>query len=231
MHTIGTIASAIGLGIVASFSPMLYAGELASLTQSKRPVYQTAVLLAGILTPILIIATLFMLFVNPTQPTPLDGLGDDHFNFRALPWFDIIIGLLLTTAGIVYLIVRRNMAPKRLADKSHFVNNTATLYWFGLTKTLISVSGLAALLLAIKIIKQASPIVLFQFSFLPFLIAGSLLPYGALLLIHLYVPDVFRRIQGGSDRLMHADYHKLLGTILLGIGIYFLALAAWKIVF
>lgn len=214
--------SIVGLGLAVTFSPVLYAIELATLTQGKRPVYQALILLTSIATPLVLLILLFVLTINPAQPTPLETLAEHPPKLITFPWVNALIGLACCVVGVGFFIASRRTSSPKLAHKTQALNKHSALFWFGLTKTLVSASGVAALFIAIKLIKQSSGDFAIQTLLVLLLLAAAMLPFVAFLLMHIHLPHKFRSVQKVSDTVVSLRYYPVAGTVLAIVGVCFL---------
>lgn len=222
--------SIVGLGLAVTFSPVLYAIELATLTRGKRPVYQAIILLTSIATPLVLLILLFVLIVNPAQPTPLEAFAEHPPKLITFPWINALIGLICCMVGVGFFIASRRTTSPRLAHKTQALNKHSALFWFGLTKTVVSASGIAALFIAIKLIKQSSGDFAIQTLLVLLLIAAAMLPFVAFLLMHIHLPHKFHVVRRASDRVASLRYYPVVAFVLGIVGVCFLISALAHII-
>lgn len=216
------ILAVVGLGLVVTFSPVLYAIELATLTRGKRPVYQTIILLASIAMPLVLLILLLVLTVNPAQPTPIEALAEHPPKLVTFPWVSALIGLACCMVGIGFFIASRHTSSPKLAHKTQALDKHSALFWFGVTKTVVSASGIAALFIAVKLIKQSSKDFAVQTLLVLLLLAAAMLPFVAFLLMHIHLPHRFRAVQKVSDKIASYRYYPAVAVVLCAIGVCFL---------
>ncbi len=228
---IWTISFGISLllaGVVASFSVVLYMALFAALSGTKQPFRNGLLLMAGLAGSLLLLAVLFVV----TQPevfsmqTMMARVGDMRTNT-----VDIILGLLCLSGGMYVLHRKRTPQgareldrPEKLKSSKASVGGTA-LASLGFIRGITRVTGIAALLFAVRMISHTVEQFTFQLVWVVVLVALSMAPYAIIFALRLWYPAVFRRSQKSLQRIIDLRPQRYTGEILFGVGLLFIALS------
>lgn len=170
---IGTMLSLISLGVVASFSPTLYA-LTAAVSQSGRSTELLRSKLSGIVLGILFLATLFQFF----HPDTLVSLFNSTVTALVIStWFYILIGGLFIAHGIIRLqsspvLPGEPKVPVRPKTGSRWA--TASI---GFLKTTFKLSAVASVLIATRVIIETTSLASGRLLLFMVFIAGALVPF------------------------------------------------------
>jgi len=193
---IGTIAGLVALGLVASFSPTLYA-LTAAVSQSKQPVELLRSKLYGIVVGILFLAALFQFF----HPDALVNVFNSTVTALVIStWFHILIGGIFIASGILRLqspVIREATTPPRpQAARGRWA--TAS---FGFIKTSFKLSAVASVFVATRIIFEASPLAIGRLILFCVFIAAALAPFVGLFFLFRRSPRLIVRARAHFSRI------------------------------
>lgn len=217
---VGTLLLVSILGIIIAFSPTLLITELAVLTRSKRPGLQTLVLITGIASAITLFCLIAVLFVDPSHSIRIPSTREI---VRNVPVLDGIVGILLIIISLKLLRPSPLAVPLSERGKSASINmSSKALYLFGFIKTATSLSTIAAILVAARLIKTSLSTSGLQFMAVVWLIAFAILPFVLIIILRNGKPEVFHKLQALSDRAASLNWRKLASIVLLLLGTYFI---------
>jgi hypothetical protein len=209
---IGYILALFGLGLIVGFSPTLYVTHIAVLLQAKHPLRQSMVLLGGVTTAVILLAALSEVI----QPGVLRELTRDAvLAVTASKWLSYLLGMAFIAIGWYYLMPRAD-TPKK--TKNAALGATSGLYTFGLIKTMASASGFAALLIGVRLINEASANLLAQLMLFAVFLTATILPFIGLLLLRLFRPSAFARVNQRLSKISTRSYRVYAGAVLILIG-------------
>ena len=219
------------IGVVASFSIVLYIALFTALSGAKRPFRNGLLLIAGLAGSLLLLAMLFM----ATQPeifstqTVIEIVGALRTNV-----VDMALGLLCFTSG-VYVLYRKR-TPQDIQELNELkkpklskmkAGGTAFVS-LGFIRGLTRVAGIAALLLAVRMISHAVDQLTFQLLWVLILVILSMTPYVTIFVLRLWYPVIFLRSQKILKRIVALRPQRYVGEILAGVGVLFVGLSFLK---
>lgn len=209
---IGYALTLIALGLIVGFSPTLYITQVGILTRGRRPLRQSALLMAGVASA----AVLLALFSDVIQPAVLLSYTHNALLIvTAEQWFDYVLGAAFVLIGFYHIVTPPRAKPR---TKKPTGSAATSLYVFGLIKTLFSVSGFAALLLGTRLITELAGRLTVQLMLFSVLLAAVVLPFAGLLLLHTHRPQTFHRLNNLLERAATYNYRTLAGAALCVIG-------------
>lgn len=201
------------LGVIIAFSPTLVITELAILTKSKNPLIHTLAFIAGVALPVLILAALSLILVDPYQKIDIPSLDEE---IGPTPLLDLAAGGLFMFGGLKLLKSSPNKTSRFDPNK---LLSTKTLFWFGAIKMATSVSSLAAILYAARFLKTNTTEPLQQFAGLLWLLAVTLTPFILIAFSKRFSPKSFDRIQKFSDKVSELNWRRLIALAMVILGI------------
>ncbi len=197
---IGTIFTLLTLGIVASFSPTLYA-LTAAVSQSKQSSQLLRSKLYGIVIGILFLSTLFQFF----HPDALVNVFNSTVAALVIStWFHIILGAIFIAHGIMKLqspAIRPTPAPSEQSPKAQGRWATASIGFF---KTSLKLSAVASVFVANRIIVEASPLVVGRLILFAAFITAALIPFVGLYFLFKRYPRTIVRARARFARIRRA---------------------------
>lgn len=219
-----TTFSLLILGWVIAFSPTLIMIELAILTQSKNPIYLTALFISGLITPV-ILFVLFAMFTVGQDPH-VNIFGNKHA-IELSPLLDLLAGVTLIVVGII--MYRGDDVRSLDAVETEKLLSGKKLYWFGAVKMATSVSSLAAIIIAANLLKDYTNEVAFQAAGIVWLVIAVCLPFIVIPVIMMYHPKLFKRLQQYSNRVTRFNWSKVIaiGFITVGVGLAVIGIALY----
>lgn len=225
---ISIISLLIGLlaaGLVAGFSPMLYGMQVAVLGRKKQPTKQALSLIAGVAAGLTLLAIIF-LFTLPESFRLVSFIP--ALSSMRTPLLDNMVALLCIGAGI-YLFARSQQVPLEKAqpaggEAAGAKTGNAALFGIGFLRAMSRVSGVAALLVGVKMIVAFSGIFLVQASLLVLLLAIALLPYSAIFAAKVWHPVFFMKIRQLLERLKPRYSGRVVGGLLVLAGLALMAM-------
>lgn len=215
-------------GIVASFSIVLYAALFTALSGARRPLRNGLLLMTGLTSSLLLLAFLFMV----TQPevfsmqevmTRIGGVRTNSV--------DAILGLLCLLGGMALLYRKQVSKGVYEVDRPEDIKplkmraGGAALASLGFVRGLTRVTGVAALLFAVRMILHTVEQFTFQLLWVVVLISLSMVPYASIFALRLWRPAVFRRSQKILHRIIASRPQRYTGEVLVGVGVLFLGLS------
>ncbi|MDN5275839.1 MAG: hypothetical protein JWN33_488 [Candidatus Saccharibacteria bacterium] len=217
LNVILTLLAMIGLGIIIAFSPALFAAEIAVLSHLKEGRRQAVVLIIGSITPIMILAGLGVLIISPRTQQAVIASATTQQLFH---WFDFALGLVLIIIGVVSLYsMRRRLTKKTLKKVSQPFKNDWFAFSFGFIRMMSNISSLAALLLALRLIKENLDSTILETFALALLLATTIAPYIALIYAKKHKPHRYELFERGSNKLLALDSRFVVSYPSLVIGV------------
>ncbi len=198
------------LGLFVAFNPLLLASELAIILKSRRPILNAVVLVAGIATPLVLLAIVGGLIFNESTQV-------NAFNIKLdlSPLLNIMIGFILVLVGL-----RLHFFPKPPSEKRLQANelSVGSLYGFAFFRSALSFSSIIGIITATKIIKDATDNYVLVLLGLFWTISVGMIPFFGMIGFSLKRPASIRNLEHRIDPLINRSYKPLvaLGCILLG---------------
>lgn len=224
MESVESLPALAGLGLVASFSPLLLSAGVVTLSAKKRYVRRTMPLVLGVLAAHTLVALVFLVvLVIPAlrviaHGASVAGRGALSLGNDLLAAFDPVLAVLCAAAGLGLVIWWRvkDYTPPRI-DVSDRVGHKS-LFTAGFLRSLLHISGIASLALAARISVRyglLSPLLLIL------VVAVSVLPYVAIVALRVTSPPLFDTVRTLLKRLLALDPRLLTAAVLFAAAGYF----------
>ena len=216
------------VGVVASFSVILYATLFTVLSSTKHPYHKGILVTVGLSGGLLLLALLFM----GVQPeiflvrSAMTTAGAVHTNA-----VDVALGLICLIGGVFVLYRKRTLkdSSKLVDTKKMSVTKKragdAALVGLGFIRGITRITGVAALLFAVRMIMHAVDQPVFQLVWVLVLVALSMVPYAIIFALRLWYPTVFRHAQRSLQRITGLRPGRYLGEVLITVGMLFMGLS------
>lgn len=213
------------LGLFIAFSPMLIIVNLLIVLRSKKPIVHAVALIAGILTPLLLVAGLGILFINPDSQISLRAISQE---IQIPPLIDLMFGLSLLILATKQL-AKPSLPPNpAAAEQFHIPNdNFWSLYVFGFMKSLLSATNLFAVLVVAKIIIQSAFNPLFDLALLGWTLAVGMIPFALTLYYHRFRRDYLVTLNKRLNEVLARNVRRLVVVGLYALGSLFSLLGIW----
>ncbi len=206
------------LGLLVAFNPLLLVSELAIILKSKRPLLNAIVLIAGIATPLVLLAIVGgLIFDESTE------IRTFNINIHLSPLLNIVIGFILVLIGLRLQFFPKPAKTKRL--QAHQLS-LGSLYGFAFFRSALSFSSIIGIITATKIIKDATDNYIVVLLGLFWTISIGMIPFLGMIGFSMKRPDSIKSLESRIDPLMNRSYKPvaiwgciLLGSYLIVIGI------------
>ena len=206
------------LGLLIAFSPMLIVVNLLIVLKSKRPILHAVALILGILSPLILVAGIGFLFINPSTDI---SLGSISAHFHLPPIIYMVFG-----ASILSLAMRQALKPPRQFAKVsefHIPNdNFWALYGFGFMKSLLSATNLFAILVVVSLIVQSSLNPMFDIIILVWTLAVGMIPFGIVLYLHRFREGFLVKLNKRLNQIIARSLRRLIIVSLYCLGSFFI---------
>lgn len=220
---IGTITGLIALGVVASFSPTLYA-LTAAVSQSKKPAELLRSKLYGIVIGILFLSALFQFF----HPDALVNVFNSTVTALVIStWFHIIIGGIFIATGLMRLQSPAVRVPNQTPRTTTLSGRWATAS-LSFLKTSFKLSAVASVFVATRIILEASSLAIGRLILFAVFIAAALAPFVGLYILFRRAPRLIvksRAQLSGIRRRLGTSRVVAYVSVCAGVGIIIFSLA------
>lgn len=214
---IGALITLIILGLIAGFSPTLYATQVGIAATSKRAQSLMIALMIGVLLGIVVLTIFFQFFQVETLRHIIDSTLKAVY-VSAI--FNIIIGAAFIAGGFWYI----HKKPNRIAHDNKVALKSG--YWalisLGFFRTFVSVSGATAIFLASTLASSSNPEIVIRLIFIAVFLAASIAPFVLILITMRQQPDKIQVLIDWFKSLLHKfDYKLFIGmtAILAGSSI------------
>lgn len=210
------------VGVVAGFSFMLYATQVAVLGSKQAPLRKGLALAIGVASGMVILALLFLLLQPETFHVISVWELIDGYRTNMI---DSFIGLLCIVCGIYLVLLgqRRkgwqlNSTPRPSASIKKQKGSSVALFSFGFGRAVTRVTGIAALLLGVRTIIYATDDSLLRLLFLMILLAAAMLPYVIILAAKVWRPSLFLHIENYLAKVKNIRPYRTVGVFLVVVG-------------
>lgn len=222
----------IAMGLFIAFSPVLFTAELAVITRSEDSQRDVVFLVAGVATPIILITVASFLFLNPSQSYAIQS----PFKLSSLtlaPLLDLFVGIIFVVSSRLWLRSSDELKIRALKKnkKGSFISkitSPAALYWFGFIKMIMSITSLATILLAIRLIKSSIDGVILQVIAILVLTITAILPFVTIAALERINPRTFSHVKRASDSMALWDYRRISANIVFVGGCLLIALGLFS---
>ena len=218
------------VGIVASFSPLLYTTQLTIVAKGKQAIRQSAVFIGGIVSGLFLLS-LGIVIIQPETITFLARF--DAMRYIHGWWIDGTIGLLCVIAGLYMIICKPRGArraekllgklpgPSPVSSPGPSRGQTVALYSFGLLRSITRVTGVAAILLGVRLIVQFNaPLLIHLIAFIV-MMAGAAAPYVLLIVFREKATAFFGVVRKKVTKLRGYVPRQYTGGALIVLGCAF----------
>lgn len=206
------------LGVIASFSPILYTTQAATLSKSSRAKANTIALMTGIVLALISLIVTFQL----VQVNTLEAIISSTSKAIVVGvTTNVVIGVLFISGGTWYLVRRHStlhpspIKIKKGRNRSH----PAFLVGLGFIRTFMTISGVGATYLAATAIADRGPHLLVQSILTVVFLLSALIPFGAIAFIMHRNRQYFTKIVHAARTLLwRLKYQKIIaiGAIVFG---------------
>ncbi len=211
---IGVIIAMVFFGLIAGFSPTLYATQIGVAAASKRSFSLMISLMVGVLLGIIFLSIFFQFFQLDSLRTFVDS------SLKAMyisVVFNIIIGVTFIIGGFWYI----HKKPNRIAKDARV--NAKSGYWglitLGFFRTFASISGATATFLASNLLPQSTDYIVEKFILIAFFLAAVIAPFVLLLFIMSRHPEKIKGIfEKLKNKLTKYNYKLVIGVIAILLG-------------
>ena len=230
MALVSVLSFVVGLiviGVVAGFSIILYATQMALLGDAKAPIKKGVIQIAGIATGLVLLAVFFFL-VRP-ETFHISSVWEVLEGYR-LNVVDILVGLASLGGGIYIMLLghRRTVKPAPVPHASVHTKarlGNAAVFSLGFVRAITQVTGVAALLLGVRTVVHTTDSWILQIVSTALLLIAALLPYGAMVAARLWHPRLFAHLEHYLTKIKSFRPYRTAGVLLVLIGLLFLVLA------
>lgn len=211
---IGVIIAVVILGLVAGFSPTLYATQVGIAATSKRAQSFMIALMIGVILGIIGLSIFFQFFQVETLRLVIDSTLKAIYVSSV---FNAIMGTAFIAGGFWYI----HKKPNRV-DKSHTFNSKSG-YWaltsLGFFRTFISVSGATATFLASTLISGSSTEIISRLILTLIFLATTIVPFVIILITMKRQPKKIQSVLTWFKELLHKfDYKLIIGVTAILVG-------------
>jgi MFS family permease len=227
MSLISWIISLLILGLIAGFSFMLYAAQIAILSSETAPIKKGFIFAAGAASGVALLAVIF-LFMQP-EMFKID-LVWSIFGKNRTYIVDVIIGFICILGGL-YVLTRslhRDSKAKpglKASKKSKAKLGGAALFGLSFGRSITRVSGIAALLLGVRLVIHATDSIIIRALLVALLLAAAILPYVLMIAARAWRPSLFLAVEKILSRVKNFRPYRLIGSLLLVMGCAFFVLS------
>lgn len=214
---IGAIIAMIIIGLIAGFSPTLYATQVGISATSKRAQSLMIALMIGVILGIVFLSVFFQFFQVDTLRSIINSTLQAIYVSVV---FNIIIGIIFVAGGFWYIHKKPNRIDK---DKSVSIKSGyGALVSLGFIRTFLSVSGATATFLASSLISGAKGDIITRLILTLVFLAAAIAPFALILVTMRRRPEKIHELLERFKHMLHKfDYKLVIGVaaILVGSGI------------
>jgi len=205
------------LGVLIAFSPMIVILNLVVVLKSARPVRNCLILIAGVATPLILVALLALALIDPSQEISLRGIGEKI----SLPaGINLLFGFWLLFVAFKRLS-QRHVAPKPsnlLKMPTSVPEKPSALFIFAFIKSTLSVTNLFAIFVVAKVlITSHSPSIVGFFAFLWVLLIG-IMPFLTTLYLYFFKKQSLDQLSKRTEALLAINIQRTLTIVLFVVG-------------
>lgn len=213
----------LAVGLIASFSPLLYVTQYRLLAKANGSYRSSLSLIMGILAGITFLVVLLVLFQSEVVYI---AAATNYLEPEVLAWFDLGVGLALVIISIGLIWRLQKTDGQKVINNSASNNAQSTsIFVFGFVRSITRLTALAALLFGIHYINATTFWWTLKSILVAVLIFGTMIPYLVMWVAKLFRPNYYRRMSEIFKKIT-SEKLKIITAILLGIlGILFIAKA------
>lgn len=209
------------LGLLIAFSPMLVLVNVLVVLRSQRPILRTAVLMAGMVLPLLIIAGLAAVFLEPDSQVSFRGLSD---KISVPPLLDLLLGLWLISLALKRWRYTKTHGTHKKTSKLISKNppdKLPSLFMFAFFKSILSVTNIFAILVLAKFMLVHSIPQPFSTLAVLWVILIGLVPFLIILYYYFFKHDMLEQLDKQVDKLLSRNIDVAITLGLLAAGLFF----------
>jgi hypothetical protein len=209
------------LGLLIAFSPMLVLVNVLVVLKSQRPILRTTVLMAGMALPLIVIALLAAMFLEPTSEISLRGLSE---KISIPPIFDLLLGLwLVSLAAKRWRYTKIHGTPKKTSTliSKKPPDKLSELFMFAFFKSILSVTNIFAILALANYLTVHSIPQPFATLAVIWVILIGLVPFLIILYYYFFKHDMLDILDKQVDKLLSRNIDFAITIGLLAAGIFF----------
>ena len=206
------------LGIIVSFNPTLIVVDFLLVLKSKRPIFNTIVLLAGFATAIIILASFAWLLIDPDSQLSFNRLREE---LNMPPVVDITAGLLILIFGLNKYRESVTNKTKRKPKDIQIPQKPKQIFMFALIKTPLSLTNLFAILLLAKQAASGKWEPVAAFLALIWLLLLGVLPILYMMYLHWFKKASLDVIDKKLNKLLAKDTSLIIGLSCVALGAFF----------
>jgi hypothetical protein len=209
------------LGLLIAFNPSLIVINLLLVLESKRPIRDSLILIAGVILPLVVILLAVVFWLKPDSTFQIrDSLPD----IKLPPLIDILFGF-----GLLVYVARRLARkpeperPSAVAGKAkRMLVSPGSIFSFGFIRSGLSLTSLLAILMIAKtmVVNQAGAVMAFLAVTLAFAIGVA--PLLAAPYLYKYNPSALNKARARIDKLLARGLSTVVTVLLAAIGVGFL---------
>lgn len=205
------------LGIVASFSPMLYTTHIATLSTNKKHKMYSAALMGGVTLALIGLIITFQIIqvstleaiISSTSKAIIVGVTSN-----------VLIGLAFIAGGTWYLTnPQRKPKASSIQLESHGTTSPLVFISLGFVRTFMTVSGVGATYLAATAIADQGPHLLIQSLLTVIFLLSALIPFAVIALIVRHHRSSMTRLLNSTKLLLKKlNYQKVIAIAAITFG-------------
>lgn len=215
------------LGLLLAFNPMLIVVDILLVLKTKRPIFNTVMLLLGFGTSVLIIFSLANLLIGPSSDIDIEILK----NLDLPPVIDVVAGSLLFAYGLGKFFDAK-LKPAQAVKKINFEipQGPLKIYAFGVVKSFLSVSNLVAILLLTRQAISGNWSLGISTLALVWLIIIGFLPLFYIMYMHWFKNESLQKIDARINDWLGRDTSKAVSLGMVVVGATLLAKGSFEII-
>ncbi len=190
--------------------------------KSERPILRTTILMAGMALPLIIIAVLAALFLDPTSEFSIKGIAE---KIKVPPLVDLVLGVwLVSLATKRWRYTKLHGTPKKTSSliSKKPPDKLSALFSFAFFKSILSVTNIFAILALAKFLAVHSIPQPFSTLAVIWVILIGLVPFLIILYYYFFKHDMLDLLDKQIDKLLSRNIDLAITIGLLAIGIFFI---------
>ncbi|MES2630630.1 MAG: hypothetical protein V4611_01615 [Patescibacteria group bacterium] len=211
---IGAVIAMVILGLIAGFSPTLYATQVGLAAATKRSQPLMISLMIGVLIGIILLSIFFQFFQVETLRLIIDS------TLKALyvsVVFNTILGTSFILGGFWYI----HKKPNRITKDAKV--NAKSGYWalisLGFFRTFVSISGATATFLASNLISESKEDIIERLVLTAIFLAAVIAPFALILIVMNRHPERMQDVLAWSKtQLKKINYKLIIGVTAILVG-------------
>ena len=214
------------LGLLVSFNPLLIVVEFLLILKTKRPIFNSLLLLAGFVSAISLLFFVFSMIIDPNSQLSFTKLKE---GLDLPPIIDIAAGGLLMIFGI-----RKYSRPKASQNIAKAIDikipdKPFGIFIFGFVKAILSVSNIFAVMLLARQAVLSNWSLAIGFMAVIWLLIIGIVPLIYMMYLHWFKRDNLAVIDKKLNQLLSRDTTNLLAYGFVLIGIFFVTKGVFQL--